>query len=89
MVGAFPSLRSSNGGIVERRNHRPEEIDMAKKKVLACTCGDCTHWEIIGVAVTPGAPHDVIFKCKTCGQDFSGKAEIDPHTKLKEIVREV
>ena len=60
-----------------------------KHKVLACTCGDCTHWEIIGAAVTPGATHDVIFKCKTCGHDFPGKAQIDPHTKLKEIVREI
>jgi hypothetical protein len=62
---------------------------MPKKNVLACTCGDCTHWEIIGAAVTPGAAHDVILKCKTCGHDFPAKVQVDPHTKLKEIAREI
>jgi hypothetical protein len=60
------------------------------KKYLACTCGDCTHWEIIGDAVTPGTtPNDVVLHCKTCGHDFPAKVQVDPHTKLIEIEKEI
>lgn len=61
-----------------------------KQKVLACTCGDCVHWEIVGDAVTPGAKtNNVILLCKTCGDTFKATVQVDPHEKLIEIEREI
>lgn len=72
---------------------------MAKVKVLACTCGDCTHWEIIHPesnsaifvrleAIMPGHKSVSILKCKTCGAEFPATVVLDPHDKLTEVERE-
>lgn len=56
------------------------------KKVLACTCGDCVHWEIVGDAVTPGqAPNNVVLKCMTCKHEFKASVQVDEHEKLVEV----
>jgi hypothetical protein len=56
------------------------------QKALTCTCGDCFHWEIIGIAVTPGPkPHDVMLKCMTCKHEFKAVMKVDPHEKLVEV----
>jgi hypothetical protein len=56
------------------------------QKVLACTCGDCLHWEIIGDAVTPGVKHNnVVLKCMTCKHEFKATVQVDPHEKLVEV----
>lgn len=64
---------------------------MPKQMVLACTCGDCVHWEIVGDAVTPHASNinNVTLLCKTCGGTFKASLQVDPHEKLVEIEREV
>ena len=56
-------------------------------KILACTCGDCKHWEIIdvGVTVIGSSPVPVKLKCMTCKHEFHGSLSIDPHEKLTEI----
>ncbi len=57
-----------------------------KKKVLACTCGDCVHWEIIGEAVTPGqGTNNVVLKCMTCKHEFAATMQVDTHEKLVEV----
>lgn len=52
-------------------------------KLLACDCGDCTHWECI-----MKADDTQVLKCKTCGHEFDAKIDVAPHTKLKTVERE-
>lgn len=64
-------------------------------KALACTCGDCLHWEIRNDGKQPlvggrnfiGMPwhQPVMLVCKTCGHEFHGEFGIDPHEKLTEV----
>lgn len=52
---------------------------MRQIKALACTCGDCLHWEILEVE-TSGK---TVLKCKTCEHVFPiNNIDIPTHDKL-------
>jgi len=50
--------------------------------VLACDCGDCTHWEVIMLE-----DDSQILKCKSCGHEFEATVDVAPHSKIITISR--
>lgn len=74
---------------------RGDDVVEVKRKVLACKCGDCTHWEVFvpahrtvlqdAFALFETNPYHHILKCKTCGEEFPCTVSLDPHDKLSEI----
>jgi hypothetical protein len=46
-------------------------------KLLACKCGDCTHWEI--------AQDGKLLICVTCGATYTASVIVDPHEGLTEV----
>lgn len=59
-----------------------------KDRVLACTCGDCTHWELITQSGDRHHPKTQSLKCMTCGHRFKATVRLSKHAKLKNVERE-
>ncbi len=60
-----------------------EELEVAQKqkqpvKLLACTCGDCLHWEL-GIDELGNQ----FILCKTCSHQFPAQIVVDEHEKLQ------
>jgi len=51
-------------------------------EVLACSCADCLHWEIVR------NERGVHIHCKTCEHRFPVEFYTAPHTKLSWVERE-